>query len=201
MVYKKNFKKGFSIAELIISIFIISILSISIGNFTRDIFFLNSALSGGMNAQLDARHLVKVAVAELREASPSNLGAYPISLASSTGITFYSDINNDGLKDRIRYFLSGKTIKRGVVVPSGNPLTYNDSDEKLSTLISDVVASSTLPIFQYYSGSEVQLIQPVVVSNVRLVKITVIIDADPNHPPAPIIVTSQVSIRNLKDNI
>ena len=203
---KKNiYKKGFTMVELLISIFIISLVTVTVATFQRDVFSLNYTLQGSLNAQLDARHLVRVMISELRETSPSSLGSYPITLATTTAITFYSDINNDGLKDKVRYFVSGTTIRKGVVAPSGNPLTYNDANEKLSTLISGFVASTTLPLFQYYpsnyTGATPPLTLPIDVSLVRLVKVTVIIDQDPAHSPAPIIVTSEVSLRNLKDNL
>jgi hypothetical protein len=205
MVNNQNLNNGFTIAEAIISVAIISLLVITISTFQRDVFSLNSTLQSSLNAQLDARHLTKVMVAELREISPSSVGSYPISLASSTGITFYSDIDNDGLKDRVRYFLSGTTIKKGTIVPSGNPLTYNVANEKLSTVINDFVASSTLPLFQYYSsaytGSESPLSQPIDIQAIRLVKVTVVIDRDPGRSPVPLITSSFVTLRNLKDNL
>jgi len=114
-------------------------------------------------------------------------------------------VDSDGVKDRVRYFLSGSTIKRGVLAPSGSPLAYVDANEELTILISGFVSSSTLPLFQYYgatyTGASPPLSLPVDTSSVRLIKITVIIDTDPVHSPAPIIVTSQVNLRNLKDNL
>ena len=205
--YKKGTRllTGFTLIELLISIFIISIITVTASTFQRDVFSLNYSLQGSLNAQLDARHVVKIMVTELRKTGPSASGAYPIALASSTGMTFYSDVDNDGIKDKVRYFLSGSAIKRGIVAPSGNPLTYNDANEKLSTIISGFVASSTSPLFQYYpssyNGNTSSLVEPIDIPSVRLVKITAIIDKDPIHSPAVLIVTSQVSLRNLKDNL
>ena len=202
---EKTLQKGFTIIELLISIFIISLFAVTATVFERDIFSLNFSLQNNLNAQLDARHIVKNMVAELRATEPSSLGAYPIVLASTTAITFYTDINGDSIKERIRYFLSGTSLKRGVLAPTGNPLTYVDANEKLTTVVSNAVSSSTVPIFQYYSssyaGTSTPLVQPVNISSVRLVKITVIIEKDPNKSPVPIVVTSQVSLRNLKDNL
>ena len=74
-----------------------------------------------------------------------------------------------------------------------------------SATVSGLVSSSTLPIFQYYtadySGTSSPMTYPISVSLIRLVKISVIIDRDTSHSPAPIIVTSQVSLRNIKDNL
>lgn len=202
---KIHLNKGFSLPELIISVFIISIITVSVNTFAKDIFSLNYFLQSGLNAQLDSRHIVKVIVTELREAGPSANGSYPILLASSSAVTFYSDIDNDGIREKVRYFTSGSTIKRGVISPTGSPLTYLDVNEKLTTIISGYVASSTLPLFQYfpssYAGTSSPLTYPVDIPSIRLVKVTVIIDSDPNKSPVQIQTTSQVSIRNLKDNL
>ncbi len=202
---KLKITNGFTIVEMLISVSILSLVILSVTTFQRDVFSLNFSLQNSLNAQLDARHVIRIMVAELRKAGPSALGAYPIALASSTGVTFYSDVDANGVKDRVRYFLSGSTIKRGVLAPSGNPLTYVDVNEKLTTIVSDFVASSTLPLFQYYpasyTGASAPLSVPVDVPSIRLLKITVIIDKDPTHSPTPIVVTSQVNLRNLKDNL
>lgn len=198
-------RAGFTIPELLISIFIISLLTITVTTFTRDVFSLNISFQGSLGAQLDARHVIRVMVTELREASPSSNGAYPIISASSTAIAFYTDTNDDGIKEKIRYFVSGTDLKKGVVVPTGNPLVYNDANEKITTLVSSLISSSTQPVFQYYpasyTGTSSPLASPVNASSVRLVQITVIIDKTPAHSPSPIVVTSQVMLRNLKDNL
>ena len=202
---KNNLKKGFTLVEVLISVIIITLLTVVITTFQKDIFSLNYILQNSLNAQLDARHLTKVMVSELRKANQSAMGAYPIELASSTAITFYSDINNDNIVDKVRYYFSGTSIKKGVIVPTGSPLTYNINNETTTTLINFAVSSSTLPFFQYfpssYTGTSSPLVQPVDVSLVRLVRINIIIDSNPTSSPAPLIVTSSVSLRNLKDNL
>jgi prepilin-type N-terminal cleavage/methylation domain-containing protein len=200
-----SYTKGFTLVELLLSVLVISVIAVTVGTFQKDVFSLNYSLQGSLNAQLDARHVVKIMVTELRKASPSALGAYPVALASSTAITFYSDVDNNGVKDKVRYFVSGSTVRKGVVAPTGNPLVYNDANEKLTTIITGFVSSSTLPLFQYYpssyTGTTSPLTLPIDVLALRLVKITVIIDKDPAHSPAMIVVTSQVNLRNLKDNL
>jgi prepilin-type N-terminal cleavage/methylation domain-containing protein len=200
-----KFTTGFTLVEVLVGVAIIAFLTVTATTFQKDIFSLNFSLQSSLTAQLDARHVLKVMVAEMRKTSPSELGAYPIALASSTGITFYSDVDNNGVKDQVRYFLSGKTIRKGVTAPSGSPLTYNLANEKLTTIISDFVASSTLPLFQYYpttySGTGAALTVPIDIPSVRLVTINVIIDRDQNKSPIPLIVTSSVTLRNLKDNL
>ncbi len=202
---KKNFKKGFTLVELLVSLGIISLIVFALSNFQRDTFTLNFTLQSSLNAQLDARRVVKVMVAELRKVVPSAVGSYPIESPSTTSVTFYSDVDSNGVIDRVRYYLTGTTIRKGVITPSGSPLTYNPANEVVTNLINNVVSSSTLPVFQYYSssydGTTAPLATPVDIPSIRLVKISVIIDNDPNKSPTQIVVTSSVSLRNLKDNL
>lgn len=202
---KNNREAGFTFVETIIGVSIFLIVSFLVSTFARDIFSLNYVLQGNLNAEIDSRHVVKIIVTELREAGPSALGAYAIASATPSNLIFYSDVDNDGIREKVRYFISGSSLKRGVVAPTGSPLVYDDTTEKLSTIISGFVSSSTLPLFQYhsssYAGTSSPLTIPVDISSIRLVKVTVIIDKDPNRSPISIITTSQVSVRNLKDNL
>jgi prepilin-type N-terminal cleavage/methylation domain len=200
----KSNNNGFTLVELLVSIFIISLLTVTINTFARDVFYDSYALSDSMSAQFDTRHIVNIMANELRESAPSSLGSYQLSSATDSVIAFYSDINNDGLEDQVRYFVNGATLQKGVVVPTGSPLSYNQANEKISTLISGVVASSTQPIFQYYpstyAGTSSPLTQPVNIANISFVKITIIIDKNTNHAPSQVVVTTGVSLRNLKLN-
>ena len=138
-----------------------------------------------------------------RSTLPSSLGSYAIDSASSTAFIYYADLNGDGLKEKIRYFLSGTTLRQGVIKPSGSPLVYNPANEKIADMIHGIVKNSG-PIFTYYDtnydGTTAPLATPVNLLNIRLVKITVKVDVDPRKPPGPAQFTTQVSIRNLKDN-
>ncbi|MCX6703669.1 MAG: type II secretion system protein [Candidatus Zambryskibacteria bacterium] len=200
-----KYKKGVTIAELVISISILGVLAYTVSIFQRDIFSLNFSAQNSLSAQLDARHVLKQLVAELREASPSSLGGYPIALASSTALTFYSDINNDGIKERIRYFMSGTTLRRGELSPTGSPLVYVDANEKLSSAVAYVSNNATTSIFTYYpstfAGTTSPLTQPVTISSIRMIGINILIEKDPNRSPSPLRVTTSVVLRNLKDNL
>ncbi len=198
-------KKGFTLIELLVSLTILTCIIFVLSRFEGDVFDLGFSLYASMDAQLSARHVVKTMVTQLRGTTQSATGTYAIALASSTGITFFSDVNGDGTIEQVRYFLNGTNITMGITSPTGSPATYNPANEVLSTVIGSVMASSTAPIFQYYdenyAGTSTPLAQPVNVSSIRLVKITVIIDSNPNRSPAQLVETSQVMMRNLKDNL
>jgi len=200
---KNREQKGFTLAELLVSIGIMLLILSAVSLFQKDVFSLAQNFQGNLNFQLGARAILKSFSAEVREASPSSLGAFPIEEASSTEIIFYSDADNDGLKERIRYFLSGSTIKKGVVKPTGTPLVYSTSTESIKTVLTSVVSTSS--VFQYfdttYTGTSSPLAQPVTLSSIRLIKAIVLVNPDPNRISIPYEITTEASIRNLKDNL
>jgi len=196
--------KGVSLTEIIVSVAIFATVAVALGNFSSDIFTLNSNAEENLSAQSDGRRILKTIVAELRSTSPSSLGAYALSQVATSSLIFFSNIDADPLKERIRYFLQDKNLHKGVIKPSGDPLVYNPADEEIIFLVRDIV-NGAVPIFEYfdqtYTGTSTPLIQPVQATSVRLIKITLIIDQDPSRGTGPITVTSQVTLRNLKDNL
>ncbi len=200
--YKKN--KGSSFVEVIFIVAIMILVGLAIWMFQKNVFYMYSIMQSGLGAEKDARKLVKDFSAEARTASMSSDGSYPIALANSTGFTFFADIDGDSVKEKVRYFLDNKTIKKGVIEPSGNPLTYPSGSESIN-IIAQNIDNGTIPVFEYfdknYDGTGSALTTPVDVSKIRLVKITVIIDKSSVRSPAPMRITTQVSLRNLKDNL
>ena len=195
---------GFSLIEVLVVMFILGVVGIAIATFQNDIFSLNRILVSDLSSQQEVRVALKQISAELRSTSPSSTGAYAIAEASSTSLTFYSDIDDDGQRERMRYFLQNSILKRGVLKPSGNPLTYNPANETITNLVQGVYATTT-PIFHYYNagydGQTTSMAQPVTTTNVRLVKITLTVDKNILEPPAPSTLTTQITLRNIKDNL
>ncbi len=193
--------KGFTYIEIAFSMAIFVLIVLLITLFARNIWIYNSFLSGALSQSNSARTAFKIMTKEIRTASGADTGAYTIYAATPNSFSFHSDIDGDGLKERVRYFLSGNSLQKGVIKPTGAPLGYS-STEVISTLI-DSSASSLL--FEYYDrnydGTTAPLSTPTNIPDIRLIKITVVIDKDPNRPPLPLTSSTQVTIRNLKDNL
>ena len=202
--YKKiNYQAGFSLIEMIIVIFILTVIGLALVTFQINIFSLNKITGDNLTAEGEARQTLKTITAEIRTMSPSGMGAYAIAQLSTSSITFYSNIDNDSLIEKVRYFTVGSTLKKGVIKPSGNPLNYNGT-ESTKELVHNI-ANATTSIFSYYNanydGTSAPLSAPVNPISVRLIKVNIIIDKDPLKSPPPLFMTTQVSIRNLKDNL
>jgi hypothetical protein len=195
-------ESGFTVIETLFGIAIFVLIVGALTLFSKNVWVNNSFISAGLVDTDAGRQVLKTMVAEIRTASTSDTGTYLINQAGASSFTFYSNVDSDVLKEKVRYFLSGTTLQRGVIKPTGSPLSYNAGNEKISTLLQNVQDSS---IFEYfdkdYDGTTAPLSFPINIPNVRLVKITITTDSDPNRPPAEMVFSTQVSIRNLKDNL
>lgn len=208
-IVKKNIrgthnKQGFTAIEIMVALAIFVTIIILVTTLARNTVMYRRIFFSGLTGSDDARHILQPIANEIRSASQSSLGSYPLEVTDNNTLIFYSDTNNDGLKERIRYFLNGTTLSKGIIKPIGNPLVYAANNEVITPLMYNV-ANGVTPIFSYYdtnyTGSTAALAQPVSPLAIRLIKVTVVIDADPANPPLPFTVTTQISFRNLKDNL
>lgn len=202
-LFLKHHTRGFTLIELLVSIFILTLIGLAVSSFGAQMFSFSRNLSSSMTAQGEVRKALKTMTAEIRPASLSSIGSYAIETAATSTLTFFSDIDDDGIHERVRYFLNGTTLKRGVIKPTGNPLTYNTATETFTELIHNISNGSTA-IFTYHDSAydgTTEAMSPVIILSIRLIKITAIIDSDAHQPPSALTATTQVSIRNLKDNL
>lgn len=196
---------GLTLAELVVTVAIVALVGVIIAKFQGDVFSFNRVFYSTFTGSDQAQKLLRPMTAEIRSASQSSSGAYPIDAFAAHDLAFYSDIDNNGQKDWVRYYVSGTTMYKETIAPSGTPLSYNSANKKTSTFMTGVRnISDGISTFRYFSsahtgGSTGEVIPGTGnIQDIRLLKITIRSDADPNKPPAPIDVTTQVSIRNLK---
>ncbi len=199
-----NSQRGLSLAEIIVVAGLSALLISIVGLFQRNVFYLTGFLQSSITSSQNARAILRTMAKEGRSAAQSNTGSYTLAQVLPQTLSFYSDVDNDGLKERIRYFLSGTELRKGVIKPTGNPLQYISGNEVITILIVGV-RNVGQNIFDYYDtnydGTTAALASPVPVLSVRLVKISVIIDSDPNKSPISRTYTTQISFRNLKNNL
>lgn len=196
--------KGFTLIELLISTAITAVALGLVVMFTLDISAFGLTFGTNLEAQQDLQYTMKVIATEIRSIGPADHGGYPITLANNTSFTFFSDIDDDGKFEQVRYFLDGTILKRGITKSSGVPPVYNPASESISETAQNVANGAT-PIFAFYdrnyAGSEPAIPTPADPSLIRLVRVVLTIDKDPLSPPAPMTSTLNVTIRNLRDNL
>jgi Tfp pilus assembly protein PilW len=196
--------KGFSFVELLVAMAISIMLVLALGNLTRTIYVFYESAQSSQFAQGDSISVLRTMVATLRTASISNTGSYPLINTGSTSLSFYSDMQGNGTKEQIQYYLKGVTLYENILTPTGSPLQYTGASTT-NILIKNVANGTSTPVFEYYDGNydgtTAALTQPVNVSNVRLVKITALVNTVINNQTLIATATSQVSFRNLKNNL
>jgi len=160
-------KKAFTLIELLFFMFIISFIIFALILIILNVSNFNIYVVFNLGKINEIRSTLTEIEKELKSMEPSNIGNYPIEEVSSTNIIFYSDIDNDGLVERIRYFLDKDKLNKGVVSPSGNPLTYNLSQEKIKTVLDGI--SFPYQIFTFYDEN---LNENNDIANIKTIKVS-----------------------------
>jgi type II secretory pathway pseudopilin PulG len=194
-------ERGMSLVEVIIAMGIMILFSFVIPEIFLSSFRSQKIVFDQLEAQRQGRRTLQDFVNEFRASSYSSIGAYPIEVASTTEIVFYSNLDNNGYIEKIRYYRDGRNLIKGVTVPTGTPLAYFPQDEVTSTVV-DII-NNTSSIFYYYdkniSSSSTPLSYPIDITSIRFVKMSLRIDKNPTTSPIALMVEGSASIRNLKD--
>jgi prepilin-type N-terminal cleavage/methylation domain-containing protein len=197
---------GFTLVEVLISIFIFSLISVGIVMTVSNLFSAASGQSGLLADQDQARKLISQVSNELRNAASGANGAYQLESAGNQQLVFFTNADPSSVTtERVRYFLQNGKVYKGVTKYSGG--TYNTSTEK-TLLMQNNIASSTAPLFYYYDGdytgssTQAALVQPVSVASVKFIKINVMIfnKAGVKNKNS-YSVTGGAAIRSIKNNL
>lgn len=194
--------KGFTLIELVVGMAIVAVVAVLFMNFSRDVTDSAIRFSGSLLTQQQIQQTLQLMMPEIRSASPSNNGAYPISIAGTSTLEFYSDVDRDHITfEKVRYFLNGSTFRKGVVKPTGSPLAYVTSTETFSDLVNGMITGSV--IFTYYDASATSTLspplqQPVQALQVKIIKANLVANQGTTSTPSIVGVESEATIRNLR---
>ena len=140
-------------------------------------------------------------VRDIREATYSDEGSYPIISADFNSFYFYSDIDRDSNVERVKFYLDGSLFKEEITKSSGDPLTYEESGE--TSIISANVRNieQGVDVFSYYDDEGVEITDFSDVTEISFVKVNLIVNADSNRKPNEFTLRSSATLRNLKTNL
>lgn len=200
--------RGFSLVEFILAMFIVAVVAGGASLFA--VYFFNSySFSFNANQNVNqAQTGMTTLIREIREARSGDNGAWPLIDAADNSFIFYSDVDNDGRTDRVRYFINGTALQKGVIPPTQVPVTYPAGNEVFSTIASSIDTSSG-PLFTYYNGNwpSDAVNNPLPanqrIANTRYVGINLQINvaSGSGSTAQPFQLTSGVQIRSLKNNL
>ena len=98
-------QKGFTLIETLVAIAIFILALGAVTTFIIMAYRTQAYTLGQSGAINEARRGIETMVKELREARMADDGSYIIEKAEDYEIVFYSDIDKDGLTERVRYFI------------------------------------------------------------------------------------------------
>lgn len=196
---------GFTLMETMVAIFI---FGIGMAGFTYFFSWLwrnnQFVIEEGETARLVSRATDKL-VSEIRKARQGDDGSYPIRSGDDFDLVFYSDIDSDGITERVHYYYENNQLKEGLAEPSGSPAAYPSSDGSVSTIASYIVNTSSEPVFYYYdksyagNSSSQPLPTPIDPGDVKLIRVQLYANINPNRAPDNINIESFAELRNLNE--
>lgn len=197
-------REGFSLFEIILVAGIAAVFVFVVAGFQTNLNIMQNLTNQELQSRQDVDQTFQIMTTEIRSAGPSSLGAYAIDSAGTSSFAFYSDIDKDGLFERLRYFLGTSTVQKGVIKPAGNPLVYATSSETVTSVVNNVRITSSTKLFNYYdanyTGTQPSMTYPIDVTQIRLVQFSVYVDVNASSAPKASFFSSIVDIRNLRSN-
>jgi type II secretory pathway pseudopilin PulG len=188
--------KGLTIIETLVFIAIFTLAIGAVSGLLVYFYKSNAYVIQQAYTVNSARKGVEVMTREIREATYSDTGAYPVVESQDQSFSFYSDIDRDNKIEKVRYFLEGSNFKKGEIEATGDSPRYDDDNEVIS-ILSDNVRNGTQKVFTYYNASSTEVADLTQLTDIKLVKVSLIVNIDPNRPPEEFTLTSSAQIRNL----
>lgn len=170
---KSNSATGATLIEIMIGAAFVALIVVLLGYLGFGISSFNASFMKSFEPQFDLQYVIQNLTKEIRSMSQSSIGSYPIVQAASSTFVFYSDVDADGIVERFKYFVSGNNLKKGILVPTGSPLVYNEPDEEVFDVLRNLQAGTSSVFYYYgsgYSGSEPPLSFPIDISDIKLIK-------------------------------
>ncbi len=190
---------GISIVEMVVSIAMATFAIVAIGSFTISFYRTNAYGIEQSFAIHSARKGIDLMVRDIREATYSDEGSFPVVSIAPYAMVVYSDVDRDDSVERISFSLEGTNLIRGKAESAGDPPVYpGENDEEYS--VSDSVRNETYgtPIFQYYDESGNEITDYDAVTDVVFVTVNVLVNINPSRLPRDFSLRSSASLRNTR---
>lgn len=206
---RRRGSRGYTLSEVLVTVFIIVIVMISL----TSVMIALQQQSGYRFAALGSVDQVRIVgkqfMNEVRNAQTGSDGSYAITQASTTQVIFFSAFgtNNSATVRRIRYYYSATSsiLYKGVITPTGNPLTYNVNAEVIKPVVTNVLNGTTTTFTYFdgaYAGTSSALTQPVNLTRVSYIKMNLkVLQQDARKATSTYSFSSGSAIRSLKTNL
>lgn len=195
-------KSGFTLVETIVVVGIFSLIVATLSSAIVFFYRTNSSAIEQSVAVDTARRGVDNMVKDIREATYSEEGAFPLVSFGPNTFTFYSDIDSDPQIEQVSYSLSSQQFQREVVKTTGSPPVYDPATAEV-TLVADDVRNieDSVEIFTFYDASGNLVTDSSDIKDIRFVNVNLVVNINPNRLPNEFTLHSSATLRNLKTNL
>lgn len=199
-----NQTRGFSLVEVIVVTAIYTVLLLAITYMVHTLYRQNAYQLAQAEEVDTARSGLTTWVRDAREMTFAEDGSFPLVVASSTRLGFYSDIDRDDLVEYVEYTLSSTTLYKHTYNPFGTPVQYStstiDETKTLSVFVQNALQNQAL--FSYYNASGTPIANPqAMISDIRYIQMHLIVNIDPIRAPGEYLLEGSAAPRNLKNNL
>lgn len=191
--------RGFTLPEMLVVIVITTLVGVAINSMIVN-FYKNNAYLIEQTKAIDSAHRgLSTSFIDLREASYGDDGSYPIQSVATSSITFFSDVDNDGVVEKIRLYLSNGNFYRGVTESTSTPPTYAGQKEATTTIANYVRNASSTPIFRYYdSGGFLLSSTTIPIASIASISTSLMVDLNPLRAPDILTLQETATLRNIR---
>ena len=186
---RRRNRSGYSLIELLIALAIGLVIAGSVVSLMMSQVQLTSTTNRNIINQENLREVVRFMCDEIRLANTFD-GTEPITTADAAAMSFYADIDANGVEDLIEYYVSdGVLMRRYTTTIGGTPFIAND-----------VILPSVQAInFTYYTVDDVA---PASIEEITSVEVELQLDTSTHHTAltgfklAPQMMVGRATIRN-----
>ncbi len=183
--------RAFTMIEILVAMAITSIIILIFNQFLIVGFKSTTFNMEQEEAISHARNAVDTMTQEIRGANSSDKGNYALSQIGANDFIFYNDINKDGKREKIRYYLSGYELRKDITSPGAD---NNYTGTSTMSILSKYVNNQGESIFKYYDNARVETN---LIDRVKLISIKLMINVTPGRAPDDYILETDITFRNL----
>ncbi len=194
-------QKGFTLMEIVVVIGITGIVMAMISTLLTDSFRMQRVAVEKASVGEECQRALSGVEKDMISMIEGENGAFPLALAESNQIIFYSDTDLDGTVEKIKISKNSKIITKEIFEPVNE--IYPESATNTVNISSHFSQEVGDNIFAYYgsdfSGTQNPISDPISESDVRVAKISMICALEENvESNSKIVFSTLVKLRNLK---
>lgn len=196
-------QRGMTLVEAVVAVGLFTVLSLAITTSMASLYEYNAYTIEQANEIDNARRGITQWSRDAKELTTAEDGTYAIAVIEPHRFGYYSDTDLDDTVEYIEYILATTTLTKYTYNPTGTPASYDltspDSEQILSEYVQNINQGTSTFFYFDDTGNALSSTSPII--DVRLIRMQLIVNIDPNRSPGEFMLRSSIAPRNVKDNL